>query len=325
MRGGRLPSAAGRACSASRSSAARSRAARGRRAAPTIARVDIEGNLRVEEDAIRVHLQIAARAAASTRTPLDKDVRAIYAHGLLRPGRRRRRRRTGRGRRSLVFRVHERPLVARRQDRGHRRRSKTEEVEAALQVRAAHHPRPREDAPGHRGGEEALRREGLPRRRPSPTRPTPVGENEVDVTYTVEEGDARPHRGDRLRGQRGLQRPQAARRHADARRSGSSRFITGAGVLNQDVLQDRRRAPDRLLLRQRLRHRARRRAARRAPRRRPLRHRSRSTRASSSTSARSTFAGRRAADDRRRCARTSTTQAGRDLRARARCARTSRS
>jgi outer membrane protein assembly factor BamA len=47
-------------------------------APPTIASVAISGNLRVEEDAIRVHLRSQAGQPFDQDT-LDRDVRAVYA------------------------------------------------------------------------------------------------------------------------------------------------------------------------------------------------------------------------------------------------------
>src|SRR5262249_42049773 len=46
----------------------------------TVAKVAIEGNIRVEEDAIRVHLQ-TQQGQPFDRETVDKDIRAIYGMG----------------------------------------------------------------------------------------------------------------------------------------------------------------------------------------------------------------------------------------------------
>src|SRR5262245_56703867 len=48
----------------------------------TVAKVAIEGNIRVEEDAIRVHLQTQPGQPFARET-VDKDIRAIYGMGCL--------------------------------------------------------------------------------------------------------------------------------------------------------------------------------------------------------------------------------------------------
>ena len=47
---------------------------------PSIARVGIEGNLRVEEDAIRVHLRSQV-GQPFDQEAIDRDIRAVYAMG----------------------------------------------------------------------------------------------------------------------------------------------------------------------------------------------------------------------------------------------------
>src|SRR5262249_58445834 len=76
---------------------------------PSIARVAITGNLRVEEDAIRVHLRSQAGQPFDQET-LDRDVRAVYGMGFfdqvdadLEP--------VERNQVVITFRVKERPLV----------------------------------------------------------------------------------------------------------------------------------------------------------------------------------------------------------------------
>ena len=136
---------------------------------------------------------------------------------------------------------------------------------------AAHHPRPREGAPGHRGGPQALRREGLPRRQHRLRRPCRWATNEVDLVYRVDGEGAVRVEDIEFEGNKAFSTASSA---ASCRRK---RWIlspiTGAGDAQPRRAAHGRRAADGLVLRQRLRHRPRRRAAGRAARRRPRRHR----------------------------------------------------
>ena len=200
-------------------------------AAPTITRVDIVGNVRVEEDAIRVHLE-SQPGKAFDQEALDKDIRAVYAMGFFDQV-------TGdvaqeaRGL-VLVFHVHERPLVRGVTIDG-TDAVKKEEVEQALRVR----PHTILDPERARQGIEAARKlygeKGYLDATIAYTT-TPVGENEVDVTYTVTEGplvriDEIDFTGNEA--------------FSDGTLNGIMQtkeewilsFVTGAGNLNKDVLK----------------------------------------------------------------------------------------
>src|SRR5437016_2723022 len=100
---------------------------------PSIARVGIEGNLRVEEDAIRVHLR-SQPGQPFDQDAIDRDIRAVYAMGFFDqvdadvtrlPE----------NRVEVVFRVKERPLVRAVKSEGNKK-AKREELEGALRIPA---------------------------------------------------------------------------------------------------------------------------------------------------------------------------------------------
>ena len=130
-------------------------------AAPPIARVMIEGNARVDDAAIRIHVQSRAGGTLRSRDRRQRRPRDLR-HGVLRECRGRAARHA-RGYRARVPRPrasagHERP------DRGQQEgahRGPGDRVEGP----AADDPRRREAAAWRHRREEAVRREGLPRRR----------------------------------------------------------------------------------------------------------------------------------------------------------------
>ena len=207
---------------------------------------------RADDAASRGHAASASRAtSASRRTPsgstsrpqpgspfdqdaVDKDIRAIYAMGFFDQVNAERDARGRQGRRRDV------PGARAAAGAQRHRRGQREAEEGGGRRRAprpaAHHPRPREGPPGHRGREEALRRQGLPRREDRPTRPSPVGENEVDVTLHGDGVGARARQGHRVRGQRGVL-DRKLRGLLQTKEAWILTPFTGAGNLNQDVLR----------------------------------------------------------------------------------------
>ena len=96
-----------------------------------VSKVAIEGNIRVEEDAIRVHLQ-TQQGQPFDRETVDKDIRAIYGMGFfdqvnaeVTP--------SPKGI-TVTFRVSERPLVRNVTVEGNEKLKK-EELEGALRIR----------------------------------------------------------------------------------------------------------------------------------------------------------------------------------------------
>lgn len=200
--------------------------------APEIARVGIEGNLRVEEDAIRVHLRSQAGQPFNQDT-LDTDIRSVYAMGFfdqvdadvttVAPGQV-----------AVVFRVKERPLVRKVTVEG-TKKVKREEVEGALKVR----PRTILDPEKARQGLEAAKKLYVEKGYLDAQltyKTEVVGDNEVDVLYTVaEEEPVRVVEVD-FEGNKAFSAGKL-RRVMQTRERWLFSFITGAGVLNKDVLR----------------------------------------------------------------------------------------
>jgi outer membrane protein insertion porin family len=202
-----------------------------RPAGPPIVRVNIVGNVRVEEDAIRVHLESQPGKPFDQDT-LDKDIRGIYAMGFFdqvtvetaNEGK-------GIG---LTLHVHERPLVRGVTIEG-TEEVKKEEVEQALRIR----PHTILDPDRAREGIEAAKKlyseKGYLDADISYTS-APVGENEVDVTYKVVEGpliriDEIDFQGNEAFTDRELNGIM------QTKESWIFSFITSAGNLNKDVLK----------------------------------------------------------------------------------------
>src|SRR5438094_897163 len=199
---------------------------------PSIARVAIEGNVRVEEDAIRVHLRTQV-GQPFDRDTLDRDIRAVYAMGFfdqvdadVSPA--------PENHVAVTFRVKERPLVRAVKVDG-TKKLKREEVEAALKVR----PHTILDPEKARQGIEAAKKLYVDKGYLDAEiayRTAAVGENEVDLFYTVkEEGPVRvtevAFEGNRACSARKL------RRVMQTREKWFLSVITGAGILNKDVLR----------------------------------------------------------------------------------------
>src|SRR5256712_11713587 len=150
---------------------------------PSITRVAIEGNVRVEEDAVRVHLRTQTGQPFECDT-LDRDIRAVYAMGFfdqvdadVSPA--------GENHVAVTFRVNERALVRTVKIEG-TKKLKREEVEGALKVR----PHTILDPEKARQGIEAAKKLYVDKGYLDAEiayRTAPVGENEVDPFYTVKE------------------------------------------------------------------------------------------------------------------------------------------
>ena len=199
-------------------------------AAP-VSRVRIEGNIRVEEDAIRVHLQ-TQEGKQFDRTALDEDIKSIYAMGFfdqvnadVTPERK-----------GVVvtFKVTERPLVRNVSVDGNEKLKK-EELEGALRVR----PHTILDPEKARQGIEAARKlyadKGyLDAKITYDT--TPVGENEVDVTYTVTESAPVRVKDIEFEGNHAFS-SRKLRSLLQTKEEWLLTPFTGAGNLNKDVLR----------------------------------------------------------------------------------------
>ena len=199
---------------------------------PSIARVGITGNLRVEEDAIRVHLRSQPGQPFDQDT-IDRDIRSVYAMGFFDqvdadvtrlPE----------NRVEVVFRVKERPLVRAVKIEGNKK-VKREELEGALKIRAHTILDPEKARQGVEAGKKLYVEKGyLDAELTYSTEP--VGENEVDVLYKVEEhGPVKVvevgFEGNKAFSDRKL------RGVMQTREKWFLGFITGAGVLNKEVLR----------------------------------------------------------------------------------------
>jgi hypothetical protein len=148
-----------------------------------VSKVAIEGNIRVEEDAIRVHLQ-TQQGLPFDRDTVDKDIKAIYGMGFfdqvnaeVTP--------TPKGV-VVTFRVTERPLVRDVTVEGNEKLTK-EELKAALRTR----PHTILDPEKARQGIDAAKKLYADTRYLDAkiTYDTvPVGEHEVDVHFKIDEG-----------------------------------------------------------------------------------------------------------------------------------------
>jgi outer membrane protein insertion porin family len=197
----------------------------------TIGKVDIVGNVRVEEDAIRVHLQSQPGAAFDQDT-LDKDIRAIYAMGFFDQVTAET---SGQGRGLvLTFHVHERPLVRAVTIDG-TENVKKEEVEQALRIR----PHTILDPERARDGIEAAKKLYSEKGYLDATisyATTPVGESEVDVTYTVTEGALIRIHQIEFEGNEAFS-DSTLNGIMQTKEEWIFSFITSAGNLNKDVLK----------------------------------------------------------------------------------------
>jgi outer membrane protein insertion porin family len=199
---------------------------------PSIARVAITGNLRVEEDAIRVHLRSQPGQPFDQDT-LDRDVRAVYAMGFfdqvnvdVAP--------VEHNQVVVTFQLQERPLVRAVKVEG-TKKVKREEVEGALKIR----PHTILDPGKAREGLEAAKKLYVEKGYLDAEityRTTAVGEHEVDVEYTVEERE--PVRVTDIDFEGNLAfSGRKLRRVMQTRERWLFSFITGSGVLNKDVLR----------------------------------------------------------------------------------------
>jgi outer membrane protein insertion porin family len=198
----------------------------------TVATVGVEGNLRVEQDAIRVQLRTRPGEPYDPAV-LDADVRAIYGMGFfdqvdadVSPA--------GERQVAVVFRVKERPLVRAVKVEG-ADEIETEEIEGALKVR----PRTILDPEKVRQGIEAARKLYVDKGYLDATityTTTVVGENEVDLLYKIEEKDTVKVEKIDFEGNEAFS-ARKLRGVMQTREGWIFGFITGAGVLSRDVLR----------------------------------------------------------------------------------------
>jgi len=201
--------------------------------AEQVVQVTVQGNVRVEEDAIRVQLRTRAGEPLN-RDLVDRDIRAVYGMGFfdqvkadVAPAP------DGRGV-VVTFRVQERPLIRAVKIEGEEKIER-EELESALRVR----PRTILDPQKARQGVEAAKRLYADKGYLDVDvtfRTENVGENEVDLLYAVKEGE--PIRVEEIEFEGNEAFSDRKLRGIMQTKTGwiLSRF-TGAGNLNKDVLR----------------------------------------------------------------------------------------
>jgi outer membrane protein insertion porin family len=198
----------------------------------TVASVGVEGNLRVEQDAIKVLLRTQPGQPYDPAL-LDADIRAIYGMGFfdqvdadVTEA--------GDHEVAVVFRVKERPLVRAVKVEGTDEIEK-EEVEGALKIR----PRTILDPEKARQGIEAAKKLYVDKGYLDATityTTTVVGENEVDVLYKVDEKGTIKIEEIGFEGNEAFS-SRTLRGVMQTREGWIFGFLTGAGVLSRDVLR----------------------------------------------------------------------------------------
>src|SRR5262249_26456371 len=151
-------------------------------AEPIVTQVLIEGNVRVEDDAIRVNLESRAGQPIDPAR-VDRDVRAIYGMGFFDQVNVERREEGGGI--VLVFKVEERPLVRKVAIEG-TDKLKREDVEGALRVRPHTIFDPTKAQEGIAAAKKLYAEKGY-LDASIDLRTAPTGENEVDLTYKIDE------------------------------------------------------------------------------------------------------------------------------------------
>jgi len=198
---------------------------------PMITAVVIEGNVRVEEDAIRVNLE--SRSGQSLdEEKVDRDLRAVYAMGFFDQVTAS----VDETDSGTVLRLHvaERPLVRRVEVIGVEKLD-SDDVEAALKVRPHTILDPAKMREGILAVKQKYADKGfLDAEIMVTTGPAP--EHEVDVNYVVDEGKAVRVRAIHIEGNEAFSDRKLRGLMQTKKRSILSRF-TGAGNLNQDVLR----------------------------------------------------------------------------------------
>lgn len=198
-----------------------------------IAVVRIEGNQRVDEEAIRIHIQSRAGQPLD-RATVDTDVRAIYAMGFF-ENVEVSREESADGT-VLVFRVRERPQITSVAIEG-TKKLRSEDVEAALKVR----PHTILDAEKMRRGvadaKKLYEEKGYLDATITPKmEPIAGAPNEIALTYVVDEGKIVRIQEIEIEGNTAFSDRKLKRQMTTSEENLISRF-TGAGVLNAEALK----------------------------------------------------------------------------------------
>jgi outer membrane protein insertion porin family len=207
-------------------------AARAVEPGPPIEEIRIDGNQRVEEEAIRVHVKARPGEPVDPAT-VDQDVRAIYGMGFFEDVQAEIE--TVGERRVLVYRVKERPLLRDVKIEGNRKVS-TEDLETALKVR----PRTILDLEKvHRGIEEARKlydQKGYKDARIDFEVSAPDEKGEVVLTFKIDEGKIVRIEEIVFEGNQAFSAKQL-KRLLQTKEKWMFSWLTGAGTLDPEVLK----------------------------------------------------------------------------------------
>jgi outer membrane protein insertion porin family len=205
--------------------------AAGQQAQPRIDRVVIEGNARVDEEAIRVHLRSTAGSPLD-RATVARDIRAVYGMGFFEQVEADWQEEDGEH--VLVFRVVERPLIRNVTISG-AKEVQAEDIEAVLKVRRHTILDPSKVREGLAAARALYEEEGY-LDAVIEQRTVDLGSNEVELLYEVEEKDlVRIHEID-FEGNRAFSARRLRKQMATKEKWFLSRF-TGSGILKQDVIK----------------------------------------------------------------------------------------
>ena len=195
-----------------------------------IARVTISGNQRVEDEAIRVRLT-AQPGSAFKESVVDADVRALYKLGFFDNVTASMSQVDGQW--VLNYDVHERPFVRQVRIEGNKKLEK-EELEGMLRIRPNTILDPEKARAGIEEAKNAYEKKGY---LDADIRyeTTPVGENEVDVTFVIEEHEAIRIRDIVFEGNKEFSGSDLSKIMQTKERWIFS-FVTGAGNLDREVL-----------------------------------------------------------------------------------------
>jgi outer membrane protein insertion porin family len=201
--------------------------------AASVSQILIEGNARVDDEAIRIHIESRAGTRYEPAT-VDSDVRAIYAMGFFENVEVERR--PAPEGMVLVFRVRERPLVSDVRIEGNKK-VRSEDLEAALKVRPHTILDGEKLRRGIVDGKKLYEEKGYldasitPRTDAAPERP-----NEVTITYVVDEGELIRIQHIEVEGNEAFTDRKLKGIITTKEEWILSRF-TGAGVLNKETLK----------------------------------------------------------------------------------------
>ncbi len=195
-----------------------------------IERVTISGNQRVEDEAIRVRLGMHA-GSPYKESAVDADVRALYKLGFFDDVTATVSQANGKW--TLNYDVHERPFVRQVHIEGNKKIDK-EELEGMLRIRPNTILDPEKAQQGIAEAKSAYEKKGY-LDADIKYETTPVGENEVNVTFTVDEHQPiRVHdivfEGNKQFSDSALKKMMATKE------SWFLSFVTGAGNLDREVL-----------------------------------------------------------------------------------------